>query len=105
MPLLAGSLSTALFVASALPMLHKALRTKDLASYSALNIVLANVGNLLYAVYVFSLPAGPVWALHSFNLLTSGAMLIWYVRYELTRRRPRSERRGRLRRFTGRDSA
>lgn len=91
-PLSAGSLSTALFVASALPMLHKALRTKDLASYSAVNIVLANVGNLVYAVYVFSLPAGPVWALHSFNLLTSGAMLIWYVRYELTRRRPRSER-------------
>ena len=41
-------------------MLGKAARTKDLASYSIGNIVLANAGNLVHSVYVFSLPAGPL---------------------------------------------
>jgi hypothetical protein len=78
---LAGSVSTAIFVASTLPMLVKAGRTKDLASYSLGNIALANLGNLIYAVYVFSLPLGPVWALHGFHLGASGLMLFWYLRY------------------------
>jgi len=78
---LAGTASTALFITSALPMLAKALRTKDLASYSAGNIVLANLGNLFYAVYVFSLPMGPIWALHTFTTVTNIAMLIWYLQY------------------------
>ena len=43
-------MSTAIFVVSTLPMLVKAGRTKDLASYSFGNIMLANVGNLIYAV-------------------------------------------------------
>ncbi len=81
--LLAGSISTAVFVASTLPMLVKAARTKDLGSYSLSNIVLSNVGNLIHSVYVFSLPAGPIWALHSFYLLTTALMLVWYVRYEV----------------------
>jgi len=72
---LAGSVSTVVFIASYLPMLYKAARTHDLASYSAGNLVLANVGNAVYSVYVFSLPAGPIWALHSFYLLSSLAML------------------------------
>jgi hypothetical protein len=50
MPVVAGSVSTAIFVASTLPMLVKAGRTKDLASYSLGNIALANLGNLIYAV-------------------------------------------------------
>jgi uncharacterized protein with PQ loop repeat len=78
---LAGTASTALFIASALPMLVKAVRTKDLTSYSAGNIVLANLGNLVYAIYVFSLPAGPIWALHSFTTVSNVLMLIWFVRY------------------------
>jgi hypothetical protein len=78
---LAGSVSTAVFVASALPMLVKAARTKDLGSYSVGNLVLANVGNLVYAVYVFSLPVGPIWALHSFYLVSSFAMLIMWLGY------------------------
>ena len=61
MPILAGSVSTAIFIASTLPMLVKAGRTKDLASYSLGNIVLANISNLTYAVYVLILPIGPVW--------------------------------------------
>lgn len=78
---LAGSVSTALFVASTLPMLVKAARSRDLGSYSVSNLVLANVGNLTYAVYVFSLPVGPIWALHSFYLVSSAAMLAMWVGY------------------------
>ena len=63
---LAGSVSTVVFIASYLPMLVKAARTRDLGSYSVGNLVLANVGNLVYSIYVLSLPAGPIWALHSF---------------------------------------
>ena len=78
---LAGSVSTVVFIASYLPMLFKAARTHDLASYSAGNLVLANVGNAVYSVYVFSLPAGPIWALHSFYLLSSLAMLMMWLAF------------------------
>jgi uncharacterized protein with PQ loop repeat len=78
---LAGVTSTMIFAASALPMLVKAWRTRDLASYSRGNIVLANVGNAVYSVYVFSMPAGPIWLLHSFYVVSSGLMLLWSVRY------------------------
>ena len=78
---LAGSVSTALFVASALPMLFKAARTGDLGSYSISNLALANVGNAVYAVYVFNLPVGPIWALHSFYMISSFAMLAMWVGY------------------------
>jgi uncharacterized protein with PQ loop repeat len=91
LPLLAGSVSTAIFVFSTLPMLVKAGRTKDLASYSLGNIVLANVGNLIYAVYVLSLPLGPIWALHGFHLGATGLMLFWYLRHA-RQRRPRRAR-------------
>ena len=49
---LAGSISTALFVVSALPMLYKAARTKELGSYSLGYLVLANVGNGFYSIYL-----------------------------------------------------
>jgi hypothetical protein len=62
-------------------MLVKAGRTKNLASYGLGNILLANVGNLIYAVYVVGLPLGPVWALHGFHLGATGLMLFWYVRH------------------------
>ena len=84
-PLLAGTISTIIFVFSELPMLMKAFRTKNLASYSLGNILLANSGNLIYSAYVFHLPPGPIWLMHSFYLTTTGMMLIWYLRYE---RRP-----------------
>ena len=41
---LAGSISTSLFVVSALPMLYKAACTRDLSSYSLGNLVLAASG-------------------------------------------------------------
>ena len=81
MAIVAGTISTALFAASVLPMLIKAARTKDLSSYSRGNLVLANVGNAVHSVYVAQLPAGPIWALHSFYVLTSGLMLIWHLHY------------------------
>ena len=79
----AGTISTTLFVISYLPMLVKAVKTRDLRSYSAGNLVVANVGNAVHSVYVFSLPAGPLWLLHSFYVVTSALMLGWYLRYTL----------------------
>jgi uncharacterized protein with PQ loop repeat len=85
LPVMAGVISTVIFAVSTLPMLVKAARTKDLSSYSLGNILLANVGNLIHSVYVFNLPAGPVWVLHTFYLVSTGLMLIWYTRYVLRR--------------------
>ena len=90
--LLAGSVSTALFIGSALPMMYKAGRTKDLGSYSIGNFALANLGNAVYAIYVFSLPAGPIWAMHTFYVVSSAIMLFWYLRYEVSKRRERSRK-------------
>lgn len=87
-PMLAGMISTTLFVLSYLPMLVKAVRTKDLTSYSLGNLVLANVGNAVHSVYVYSLPIGPIWFLHTFYLASTAAMLVWHRRYA---RRPRVE--------------
>ena len=81
MAVLAGSMSTAIFVGSALPMLAKAARTRDLDSYSRGQLVLANLGNAVNSVYVFSLPVGPIWFLHLFNLVCTLLMLVWHLRY------------------------
>jgi hypothetical protein len=88
MAILAGTLSTVLFAASVLPMLIKAARTKDLTSYSRGNLVLANVGNAVHSVYVAQLPAGPIWALHSFYVVTSALMLIWHLHFVGASARP-----------------
>lgn len=81
LPVLAGTLSTVLFAVGMLPMLVKAARTKDLASYSPGNLLLTNVANAVHSVYVFNLPAGPIWVLHLAYLLASALMLAWWVRY------------------------
>jgi uncharacterized protein with PQ loop repeat len=81
LPVLAGTLSTVLFALGMLPMLVKAARTRDLASYSVGNLVLSNVANAVHSVYVFNLPAGPIWALHLAYVLASALMLAWWVRY------------------------
>jgi uncharacterized protein with PQ loop repeat len=82
LPVLAGTISTTIFALSALPMLLKAFQTKDLSSYSLANMLLSNVGNVVHSIYVFHLPPGPIWVLHSFYLVTTGLMLIWYLRYQ-----------------------
>lgn len=81
LPVLAGTLSTVLFAVGMLPMLVKAARTRDLASYSPGNLILSNVANAVHSVYVFNLPAGPIWALHFAYVLASGLMLVWWIRY------------------------
>ena len=81
LPVIAGSISTVIFVVSYLPMLAKAARTKDLSSYSIGNLTLANAGNAIHSIYVFSLPPGPLWALHSFYVVTTALMLLWYFKY------------------------
>jgi len=82
LPNIAGFISSVLFALGTLPMLAKAFRTKDLASYSLGNILLNNVGNIIYSIYVFWLPPGPIWFLHSFYLLITGLMLVWYLKFE-----------------------
>jgi uncharacterized protein with PQ loop repeat len=80
--LIAGVTSSMIFVTSSLPMLFKAFKTKNLKSYSPVNIVLSNVGNCLYWLYVVSLPVGPIWFLHGFSTLSTLLMLVFYLRYE-----------------------
>jgi len=89
---LAGILSTGLFAMSYLPMLVKAARTRDLSSYSLGNIAITNVGNAVHSLYVFSLPMGPIWFLHTFYLIASALMLTWFLRYRAAweRRGPRA---------------
>jgi hypothetical protein len=87
----AGLVSTTLFVASYLPMLVKAARTRDLDSYSPGNLVMANVGNAVHTVYIVSLPPGPIWALHGFYVASSALMLGWWWRYRPSRRKVTSD--------------
>jgi hypothetical protein len=35
----------------------------------------------VHSVYVAQLPAGPIWALHSFYIVTSALMLVWHLHY------------------------
>lgn len=83
-PVTAGSISALLFISANFPMLLKAYKTRNLRSYSLSNMVLINVGNLLYWLYVINLPIGPIWLLHGFYTLTSAAMLVFYLRFQST---------------------
>jgi len=78
----AGSVSSLLFMAANIPMLVKAYKTRNLRSYSLSNMLLINVGNILYWLYISSFPPGPIWLLHSFYTVSSILMLVWYLRYE-----------------------
>ena len=78
---IAGSISGIIFAAASGNMLVKAWRTKDLRSYSPGQIILNNVGNLIYWLYVISLPFGPIYFMHGFFTLVSLIMLIWYYAY------------------------
>ncbi len=95
LPIIAGTISTIIFALSTLPMLVKAVRTRDLRSYSLGQIALANAGNVVHSIYVFNLPPGPIWMLHGFYLVTTAMMLVWYLRYEgWPRRREAATPRG-----------
>jgi hypothetical protein len=88
LPIAAGAVATVIFAASTLPMIAKARRTRDLASYSLGNIGLATAGNLVQTCYVLSLPPGPIWALHAYQLVTTGLMLGWYLRFHVSAHHP-----------------
>ena len=79
---LAGFVSSTIFISSNFPMLFKAFRTKDMHSYSMGQLVLGNLGNSVYWLYVVSLPVGPIWFLQGFFSLASASMLLCYLRYE-----------------------
>jgi len=76
LPLIAGTVSTVVFAVSNLPMLRKALRTRDVSSYSLSSLAMINAANAVYSLYVFSLPIGPIWALHTFYLVSCAIMLV-----------------------------
>jgi hypothetical protein len=70
-----------IFAGSNFPMLWKVYRTRNVYSYSFLNVALVNAGNLIYWLYVISLPPGPIWILHSFYTISSGLLLVLYIRF------------------------
>jgi uncharacterized protein with PQ loop repeat len=77
----AGSASSLMFMSGTLSMLIKTWRTHDVDSYSMTSLLLNNVGNLVYWIYVISLPVGPIYILHSFYTIATILMLIWYFLY------------------------
>lgn len=78
----AGFVSSTIFISSNFPMLFKAFKTKDMHSYSMGQLILGNLGNTVYWLYVVGLPVGPVWFLQGFFSLSSATMLLCYLRYE-----------------------
>lgn len=87
-PIVAGTISTVVFAVSNLPMLRKALRTRDVSSYSLSSLVMINGANMVYSLYVFTLPFGPIWGLHTFYVVSCAVMLVLCLR----QRRPTADR-------------
>lgn len=79
-PIVAGTISTVVFAVANLPMLRKALRTRDVSSYSLTSLVMINGANVAYSLYVFTLPFGPIWGLHMFYAVSCGIMLVLCLR-------------------------
>jgi uncharacterized protein with PQ loop repeat len=79
---MAGFTSSMIFVVGNMPMLFKVIKTKDMRSYSLGQIIMGNIGNSVYWLYVRSLPVGPVWFLQAFFSSVSAIMLFSYLRYE-----------------------
>ncbi|MCI0710605.1 MAG: hypothetical protein L0154_10635 [Chloroflexi bacterium] len=77
MSIIAGSISSLIFISGTLSMLVKAYRTRDMNSYSIVTLALNNIGNLIYWVYILSLPFGPIYLLHGFYTFTTAFMLCW----------------------------
>lgn len=79
--LMAGSISSLIFMMGSLTMVIRAWRTRDMQSYSAAMLILNNIGNIIYWVYLLSLPLGPVHVLQAFYTVTTVFMLVWWVLY------------------------
>lgn len=76
-----------MFAVSNLPMLAKAVRTREMNSYSLGYLLLGNAANAVHSVYVFTLPMGPIWLLHSFYVVAMALMLVLYLRFTAAGRR------------------
>jgi hypothetical protein len=83
--IIAGSISTVVFVVSSIFMVYKAYATSDLESYSLGNLLFSNLGNLVHWIYISSLPFGPIWFLHAYYTLITALMLFWYFRFRSLR--------------------
>ena len=79
--ILAGAFSSLIFACGTLTMLFKVWKTKDVNSFSFTSLVMNNLGNLIYWLYVLSIPFGPIYLLHGFYTLSTILMLIWYLIY------------------------
>jgi hypothetical protein len=88
--IIAGSISSFLFISGNIPMLVKAFKSRNLRSYSLSNIALINAGNLAYWLYVSNLPFGPIWVLHGFYTVAEVLMLVWYLRFEFSKTQRRA---------------
>lgn len=79
--LTAGSFSSLIFIFANITMLAKVWRTKDVDSFSLTMVVLNNVGNIVYWLYVSSLPIGPIWFTHTFYTVSTLMLLAWCLKY------------------------
>ena len=52
-----------------------------------------NAANVVYSLYVFSLPLGPIWALHTFYLVSCAIMLVLCLVQRRAARRIEASRR------------
>jgi uncharacterized protein with PQ loop repeat len=78
---LAGAISTSLFAAANVPMVVRAVRTKDMTSYSLSALIVSNGANIVHTAYVVSLPFGPIWVLHGFYLVSMALMITMRIRF------------------------
>jgi len=79
--IIAGSISSFIFICGTLSMLVKAWLTKDMASYSISALALNTGGNLIHWLYISSLPLGPIYALHGFHTVATVLMLVGSLVY------------------------
>lgn len=79
--ILAGSFSSLIFMCGTLSMLLKTWQTHNVDSFSMASLLLNNLGNLIYWMYVLSLPFGPIYFLHGFYTLATILMMSWYFLY------------------------
>jgi hypothetical protein len=50
-------------------------------SYSLASLWMLNIGNALHWLYVLSLPAGPIYALHAWSTVSTAILLAWCHRF------------------------
>jgi hypothetical protein len=71
---IAGTISTSIFMLSQVPMLLKAARTRSLSSYTFTQIMMNTGANLIHWCYISSLPFGPIYFLHGFSTMSTALM-------------------------------